>query len=313
MSNVIINNFDDLMEHVKSIESKTVAIASANDDAALHAAIEAKKMKVADSILVGDAVEIESKLQGFGMKKPFPFKIVDEKDNRKTVEIAISFIRDKKADILLKGKVDTVNLMKIVLNKEIGLRTGKVLSDAFVFQFDEKQSDNKFIIISDGGLNLLPDIGQKIKIIKNAVEVAHAFGNPLPKVALLSAMETVNPELPSTMDAAIISKMNERGQIKGCVIDGPLALDNAISPEAVKEKGIRSHVAGYADIIITHSIEAANALAKATTYFAKLRLGHVVMGAKAPILIPSRSDTADAKLLSICIGVMVCNNTNIYK
>jgi phosphate butyryltransferase len=306
----VINNFDELIEHVKKIESKKVVVAAANNDAALHAIIDAKKIKVADSILVGDAVEIEKKLQSFGMEKPFPFEIINEKDDRKTVEIAISLIKEKKADMLLKGKVDTSTLMKAVLNKETGLRTGGVLSDAFIFQFDEKQSDNKLIIISDGGLNLNPDLSQKIEIIKNSVEVAHALGNTLPKVALLSAAETVNPNLPNTLDAAIISKMNERGQIKGCLIDGPLALDNAISPEAAKEKGIKSQVAGYADIIITGNIETANALAKGTTYFAKLRLGHVVMGAKAPILIPSRSDTSDAKLLSICLGVMVCNNVH---
>ena len=303
-----INTFDELIEYVKKIESKKVAVAAANNAAALHAVVDAKKIKAADSILVGDAVEIEKKLQSFGLEKPFPFEIIDEKDDKKAVEIAVSLIREKKADMLLKGKVDTSTLMKAVLNKETGLRTGGVLSDAFIFQFDDKQSDNKLIIISDGGLNLNPDLNQKIEIIKNSVEVAHALGNTLPKVALLSAAETVNQNLPNTLDAAIISKMNERGQIKGCLIDGPLALDNAISPEAAKEKGIKSQVAGYADIIITGNIETANALAKGTTYFAKLRLGHVVMGAKAPILIPSRSDTADAKLLSICLGVMVCNN-----
>lgn len=305
-----INNFNELLDHVKKVKPKKVAVAAAHNEAALHAVTEAKRMAVADSVLVGDAYKIREILSSMGSPETVNFEIIDEKDDIRSAEIAVDMIREKKADILLKGKVDTSTLMKAVLNSEKGLRTGRVLSDAFIFQFDGREGDNKLIIITDGGLNLFPDLNQKIEIIKNAVDVAHALGNDIPKVAILSAVETVNPNIPGTIDAAVISKMNERGQIKGCLIDGPLALDNAVSPESAKEKGIKSPVAGHADILIAANLEMGNVLAKSTTYFAKLRLGHVVMGAKAPILIPSRADNSDAKLLSICLGVMVCDKSS---
>jgi len=302
-----INTFDELIQEVKKLKKRKVVVASAHNEAALHAVIEANKIGIADAILVGDEFKIKEIINNLNYDANNGFEIINEKDDIRAVEHSIELIHQNKADILLKGKVDTSTLMKSVLNSEKGLRTGRVLSDAFIFQFDGKASDNKLIIITDGGLNLFPDLNQKIEIIKNAVEVAQSLGNEIPKVAILSAIETVNPNIPGTLDAAIISKMNERGQIKGCIIDGPLALDNAISPEAAKEKGIKSVVAGYADILITTNLEMGNVLAKSTTYFAKLRLGHVIMGAKVPILIPSRSDNSDAKLLSICLGVMVCS------
>jgi phosphate butyryltransferase len=305
-----INTFNELLEHVKKVKPKKVVVAAAHNDAALQAVMEAKKMKVADSLLVGDSFKIKERLKDLGCSDCNQFEIIDEKDDIRAVEIAVEAIREKKADILLKGRVDTSTLMKAVLNSDKGLRTGRVLSDAFVFQYNDKAGENKLVIISDGGLNLTPDLNQKIEIIKNSVEVAHSLGNDIPKVAILSAVETVNTNIAGTMDAAIISKMNERGQIKGCIIDGPLALDNAVSPDSAKEKGIKSVVAGYADILIVNNIETGNVLAKSTTYFAKLRLGHVIMGAKSPVLIPSRSDNSDAKLLSICLGVMVCNKNS---
>lgn len=306
----IINTFDELIKHVKTVKPKKVAVAAAHNEAALHAAVDAKKLNIAGFILIGDEFRIKEILSEFGYDNYGAFEIINEKNEQKAAEFAVQLIREKKADILLKGKVETSVLMKAVLNQEKGLRTGRVLSDAFVFQFDDKASENKLIIITDGGLNLFPDLNQKIEIIKNSVEVAHALGNEIPKVAILSAVETVNPNLPGTIDASVISKMNERGQIKDCIIDGPLALDNAISHESAREKGIKSAVAGCADILLAGNLEVGNILAKSTTYFAKLRLGHVVMGAAAPILIPSRADNADAKLLSICLGVMVCNKVS---
>jgi phosphate butyryltransferase len=167
------------------------------------------------------------------------------------------------------------------------------------------RTGNKFVMITDGGMTLAPDLSNKIELIKNAVEVAHALGNTNPKVAILSATEFVLPNLPSTLDAAALSKMNDRGQIRGCVVDGPLALDNALSPDAAEEKGIVSPVAGRAEILVAANIESANSLAKSTTYFANLRLAHVIVGARIPILIPSRSDKGDAKLLSIAMGIVM--------
>ena len=163
---------------------------------------------------------------------------------------------------------------------------------------------NQLVMITDGGVTPAPTLEQKIEILQNAVRVAHKLGNKNPKVAILSAVETVTPAMPSTTDAALIAKMNERGQIGGCVVDGPLALDNAVSPQAAKTKGLASGVAGNADILVCPNIESANLLAKSTTYFAGFRLAHLIMGATAPVLIPSRADTPDAKLLSIALGVL---------
>jgi phosphate butyryltransferase len=208
--------------------------------------------------------------------------------------------------LLLKGKVKTSGLLKAVLAAEGGLRTGRLLSDAFVFE-DPNREGNRLIIITDGGVTIAPDLTQKIQIIQNAVELAHLLGNSNPRVALLSAVEIVVPDMASTVEAAILTKMNQRGQIKGCIIDGPLALDNAVSPRALKIKGVHSPVEGLADILVPPDIVSANLLAKSTTYWAKFRLGHVIMGAKAPILIPSRADAPDAKLLSLALGALVAN------
>jgi phosphate butyryltransferase len=194
--------------------------------------------------------------------------------------------------------------MKTVLHEESGLRTGRLLSDIFIMEYPVRL-ENKFVMITDGGMTLAPDLKNKVELINNAVEVAHALGNPSPKVAVLSATEFVVPSLQSTLDAAALSKMNERGQIKGCVVDGPFALDNAISTDAADEKRINSPVAGKAEILIAANIESANSLAKSTTFFAGLRLAHVIVGGRVPILIPSRADKSDAKLLSIALGVIM--------
>jgi len=298
----MIKTFDELLEYAKSFGKRTVAVAGAHNEAALSAAVDAKAIGLADNILVGDKSAIHDILKKLNADEK-NFEIINEKEDKAAAQKAVDLVREKRADILLKGKVDTPTLMKAVLDAEYGLRTGRLLSDVFIFEYPERE--NRLMMITDGGVTLTPDINQKIEIIANAVEVAHALGNENPKVALLSATEIVIPNLPSTLDAAIISKMNQRGQIKGCIIDGPLALDNAISIESAREKKIDSPVAGQADILVASNIETANIFAKSTTYFAKYRLGHVIVGAKAPILIPSRADKKDAKLLSIALGVIM--------
>jgi phosphate butyryltransferase len=182
----------------------------------------------------------------------------------------------------------------------------------FVFEYPGP-AGARLVMITDGGLNLAPDLKTKVDLIQNAVALAHVLGNPRPLVAVLSASEFVNPALPSSVDAALLAKMNERGQITGCVVDGPLALDNAISPEAAGEKNIGSGVAGRADILLAPSIEAANLLAKSTTYFAGYPLGHVIVGAAAPVLIPSRADKRDAKVNSIALGLMMARELRAPK
>jgi phosphate butyryltransferase len=197
-------------------------------------------------------------------------------------------------------------MMKEVLKPGAGIRTDRLLSDIFILEYPGRV-ENKFVMITDGGMTMAPDLRNKVELINNAVDVAHALGNPLPKVAVLSATEFVLPNLPSTLDAAALSKMNERGQIKGCIVDGPFALDNAVSAEAAGEKRINSPVAGKAEILIAANIESANSLAKSTTFFAGLRLAHVIVGGRVPVLIPSRADKSDAKLLSMALGVIMAD------
>ena len=265
--------------------------------------IQAQQVLHAHFILVGDRVVIEHGMTSLGGDSSLT-EVIHCPEPKSALRTAIEFVRDEKADILMKGSVDTGTMMKAVLEEGSGLRTGRLLSDIFVLEYPPREK-SKFVMITDGGMTLAPDLKNKVELIRNAVEVAHALGNPEPKVAVLSATEFVVPNLQSTLDAAALSKMNERGQITGCVVDGPFALDNAISADAAAEKRIKSEVAGRAEILVAANIESANSLAKSTTYFAGLRLAHVIVGARVPVLIPSRADKSDAKLLSIALGMIM--------
>ncbi|MFN3135068.1 MAG: bifunctional enoyl-CoA hydratase/phosphate acetyltransferase [Candidatus Kryptonium sp.] len=299
----MIRNFQELLEKVKGTE-KTIAVICAHQESALLAAIEAKKQRIANSILIGDSQKISEMIDHLG-EDSTRFEIIDEKEAEKAISIGTSLVRDGEAQVILKGKVDTSTLMKGVLSKDSGLRTGRLLSDVFVFEYPEKNSESKFVLMSDGGVVLNPTLEQKIEIVKNAVEVAHKLGIENPKVAILSATELVIEDLTSTTDAVKLKQLNAEGKITGCIIDGPLALDLAISEESAFEKGIKSDVAGKADILIVPNIESGNILGKSLTYFAHYKIGHVIVGARAPVLIPSRSDKMEAKLNSIALGVLM--------
>ncbi|MEE4312784.1 MAG: bifunctional enoyl-CoA hydratase/phosphate acetyltransferase [candidate division KSB1 bacterium] len=306
----MINTFEELIAAVKkytdSIEDPIrIAVAAGDDEAALSALLKAKSEGIAEGILFGKFAAIENTLEKIGVRSGDPFPIVEVTGDVETCQRAIQSIHDSEADIIMKGRVKSSTLLKAAFHAENGLRSGGIISDTFIFEFPGRSGHNKLLMITDGGFNLSPDLNEKVQIIQNAVQVAHALGNECPRVAVISASETVNPNLQSTVDAALLSKMNDRGQIKGCVVDGPLALDNAISLEAAAVKGIRSDVAGKADIMLFPNIESANATAKGTTYFAGLRQAHATMGAKAPILIPSRNDSADSKFMTIVLNVLL--------
>jgi len=300
-----VRTFEGMLELVKSLPKRTVAIAGASNGAALHAGIECHELGLGTPIFVGD----EAKIRALAAEK-FPefklndFQIINAKDDAETAAVSVSIVREHKADILLKGGVNTPTLMRAVLSGKTGLRAGSLLSDTFVFEYPDEDG-TRLVMITDGGVTLQPTIQQKVEILRNAVVVAHALGNNNPKVGILAASETINPNVAATMDAAVIQKMNRTGQITGCTVEGPIALDVAVSKKAAAIKGTDSPVAGHADILVTHSIDTANALAKSTTYFAGYRLSHVIVGGTAPILIASRSDTADAKLLSIALGSLM--------
>jgi len=306
---MMIQNFKQLLEAAKRISEKRqqpvpVVVAAGQDVAALSALIEAQHKGLASGILVGPEQEIQHCLNELSGEANSKFEIINATDDIEIARQTVEQVHAGRAEILMKGKIKTSILFKAILDKNSGLRTGRLMSDVFVFEFPAR-SANQFIMITDGGINLAPDLNQKVQLIENAIFVAHALGNPQPKVAVLSAIETINPDLPATIDAAALSKMNQRGQIQGCLVDGPLALDNAISQEAARTKHIDSPVAGNAEILLCPNLETANILAKSTTYFANLPLAHICIGATVPVLIPSRSDSASAKLFSIALSMVV--------
>jgi phosphate butyryltransferase len=299
----MITSFDELLRSAASLKTKRILVANPANAETFQAIADAQKRLPTSFLLVGDPAAIDGGMAEAG-GDPKKAEVVAATTVQGALEKSIDLARQDKADVFMKGSVDTSTMMRAVLQDASGLKTGRLLSDIFILEFPGRK-ENKLMMITDGGMSLSLDLKNKVDLIKNAVFVAHALGNTEPKVAVLSATEFVLPNLASTIDAAALSKMNERGQIKGCIVDGPLALDNAVSPEAAEEKGIRSRVAGRADILLAANIESANSLAKSTTYFAGLRLAHVIVGSRIPILIPSRADKSDAKLLSIATGMLM--------
>ena len=299
----MVKNFDELLRHAAQLPEKRVVVVYPANTETFGAIAAAQDVLRTRFTLVGDKKTIISALAA-EKRDAASVEIIDQPTVEGALHTAIGLVHGGTGDILMKGSVDTSTMMKAVLRDESGLRTGKLLSDIFVLEYPHRDL-NKFVMITDGGMTLAPTLMNKVELIHNAVEVAHALGNMNPKVAVLSATEFVLPNLASTLDAAALSKMNERGQIKGCVVDGPFALDNAISSEAAQEKRINSPVAGAAEILVAANIESANSLAKSTTYFASLPLAHVIVGGRVPILIPSRADKSDAKLLSIALGMIM--------
>lgn len=301
----MVNNFEELLQRALSIGRKRVVVVYPNNEETFEAIRQAIGQRLATCILVGDEKVIRGAL-GLNAGSMPDVEIINEPSVQGALTRSIGLIAEGCGDILLKGGVDTASMMKEVLKPGAGIRTDRLLSDIFILEYPGRL-ENKFVMITDGGMTMAPDLRNKVELINNAVDVAHALGNPLPKVAVLSATEFVLPNLPSTLDAAALSKMNERGQIKGCIVDGPFALDNAVSAEAAGEKRINSPVAGKAEILVAANIESANSLAKSTTFFAGLRLAHVIVGGRVPVLIPSRADKSDAKLLSMALGVIMAD------
>jgi phosphate butyryltransferase len=295
----MIKDFTQLLAKVKESANKTVVIAAAQSASALEAAVMAKREDLADSLLIGDKEFISEFLKKNHPEHVDSFEIIDTGDDLALAcSEAVKAIHNRKGHLILKGKADTALLIKAVLDKQTGLRTGNVLSDVLVYEHPEK-----LMMMSDGGINLYPEVQEKAAIINNAVKVARALGNEKPRVAVLAAVEAVNPKMPCTIEASLLAKMNDRKQIPDCYVDGPLAFDNAVSEEAAKTKGIESEVAGKADILIVPNIEAGNIFGKALTYYCHYRVAHVVMGAKVPILIASRADNAETKMLSMALGI----------
>ena len=296
-----IRTFSELLEEARAKGPKTVAIAASDQAEIMLAGLDAELAGLAEVILVGDSEKILqiAAEEGFDISR---MEVVHKPHPRDAAWQVMKLVSEGQADIAMKGKVETSDFLRAALSKELGLRTGNLFSHVAAFEIP---GFDRLIFISDAGVMVAPDLEQKVQIVQNAINVAHSLGISLPRVAVLAATEVVNPKIPTTLDAANLSKMADRGQIKGGLVDGPLALDNAISPESAQIKGIKSEVAGYADILITPDIEAGNVLAKAITYFAQGKMAGVVVGARCPLTLPSRSDTREAKLVSLALGVML--------
>jgi len=298
----MITNFDGLISKVKECSKKTLAVAVAQDDAVLEAVSAAKERGIADAILVGDepkireiAASINVDLEGF--------RIIHEPDNWQAALTAVKLAHDGEADMYMKGLIDTKSFLKSILDKEVGLRTGKPLSHVAVF---DVEAIPQLLFLTDVAFMTYPTLEDKVHIIENTVEVAHACGLECPKVAPLAAVEVVNPKMPCTVEAAELTKMNLEGKITGCIIDGPLSMDIAIDPEAARHKGATNRrVAGDADILLFPDIHAGNLVYKTLVHTTKVRLGGILTGTKVPAILTSRSDDFETKVNSIALAAVV--------
>ncbi|MGA2822944.1 MAG: bifunctional enoyl-CoA hydratase/phosphate acetyltransferase [Bacteroidales bacterium] len=296
-----LTKLSDFSELAKKSGKKKVAVAVAHDEHCLEAVCAVMKKRIIDAILVGN----EKKIKEIAAKLNLDLTnatIFNEENDTLAVKRAVKFVRDKEADILMKGNVTSAIFLRGVLDKEQGLRKSEVLSHFSIF---EVPTYHKLIGLTDAAMVIAPDLKTKVAIINNAVEFMNKLGYPRPKVAILCAVEMVNEQMPATLDAALIAKMNQRGQIKNCIIDGPLAYDNCVSSESAKHKGIVSDVAGDADLLVAADIEAGNALYKCWGFSANAQLAAVILGAAAPIILTSRSDTEESKQASIIMAAAV--------
>ncbi len=300
-----LRTFDEVVAAALAKGEVAVAVAAGHDPAALEACALAEETGLGRSILVGDAALIEKALAAM----PAPLaraEIVEADGEEDAAQKAVALVREGRAHTALKGKVPTATFMKAVLDGERGLRTDRLISDEFVFEYPDPEAGTQLVCITDGGVTIAPDLEQKKQIIENAVQLYHALGFERPRVALLSMVEKPVKGHGPSEDAVALTEMNRKGEIAGCVVEGPLSLDLSISMEAVRKKGYESDVAGRADILVVPEIIAGNLLAKGTTYFAHYRLAHAMMGTSKPVLIPSRSDTAEAKFHSLALCALVC-------
>ncbi|MFP4620133.1 MAG: bifunctional enoyl-CoA hydratase/phosphate acetyltransferase [Bacteroidales bacterium] len=294
----MLQKLDKLIEIAIQKGTKKLAVAAAGDKAVLEAVKEAAEANIIMPVLVGNQENIENIAGdlGFDLTK---FSIYNQPDPVEASRKAVSLIRKGEADILMKGLVSTAPLLKAVLNKEYGLRKGGTLSH---FALIESPHYHKVFGVTDAAMNIAPEFQEKVDMVNNAVEIFHGLGNPEPKVAIIGPLEVVNPKIESTAHAAMLSKMNERGQIKTCVIDGPFAIDNAVSKRAAEQKGISGKVAGDADILMTPELNSGNVLYKTLTFLGGSTSAAIIMGAQAPIVLTSRADSEKSKMMSIALA-----------
>ncbi|MCM8711912.1 bifunctional enoyl-CoA hydratase/phosphate acetyltransferase [Clostridium sp. SYSU_GA19001] len=292
-------SFDELIKKVQNNEKKKkVAVVSAQDEHTLEAVFRAVKDNIVEPVLIGDKDKIKKVLQSLNVKLE-ESNIIDVENDAVAAETAVKLINDNKADFIMKGKIQTADLLRAVVNKEKGLRTGRVMS---ILALHEVPGYHKLLAITDGGMMMYPNLEEKKQIIENAVNTLVDMGYENPKVAVLAAVENVNPKMPETVDADALKKMNLSGEIKNCIVEGPISYDLTMSKESAEIKGYSSPVCQDADILIAPNITTGNILSKALIYSAGAKMAGFVVGAKVPIVITSRGATAEEKYLSLVLS-----------
>ncbi|MHC2997017.1 bifunctional enoyl-CoA hydratase/phosphate acetyltransferase [Tepidiphilus sp. HLB4] len=295
--------YRQIMSRVKGLEPITVAVAHPCDEPSLGGALEAMQAGIIRPILVGPKAKILAAAQALGADLS-GLQIVDTPHSHASAEVAVQLCREGKAEALMKGSLHTDELMSAVVDKEKGLRTARRISHVFLA---DVPTYPRPLMITDAAVNIEPTLEEKVDIVQNAIDLAHALGIAEPKVAILSAVETVTSKIRSTIDAAALCKMADRGQIKGGLLDGPLAFDNAVSQVAARIKGIRSAVAGNADILVVPDLEAGNMVAKQLEYLANALMAGIVLGAKVPIVLTSRADTPETRAASCAVAQVLAH------
>jgi phosphate butyryltransferase len=298
----LFSSFADILSHIRSAGiRKTAAVAAAHDDDVLRSAAEARRLGIMDFVLVGEKEKISGILTGLG-EKPGDWEIIDEEDESKSAAAVAKMVADGRADMPVKGILHTSVYLRALLNKEIGLLDKKsLLSQATVF---EDKNAGKLRLVTDCVINVAPDYDAKFQIVKSAVSLAHKLGIREPRVAVIAPVETVNPAMPECVDAAMLSKACERGQLRGCIVDGPLSLDLALSEEAAVTKGVGGEVAGRADILVVPNLVTGNVLDKAIRLLAGFQTAGAILGARMPFIATSRSDSAQNKLNTIAVSIL---------
>lgn len=296
--------YDRLIEIVKQFPAVPTAVAHPCSESALEGAIDAAKAGIIIPILVGPRQKILAIAEAAKLDIS-RYEIVDAEHSHESAEKAVALVREGRASVLMKGSLHTDELLSAVVRRDTGLRTARRLSHCFIM---DVPGHPNVLTITDAAINIFPTLEEKVDIVQNAIDLAHAMGLAQPKVAILSAMETVNPKLQTTIEAAALCKMADRGQIIGGLLDGPLALDNAISPEAAKIKGINGPVAGHADILVTPDLEAGNMLAKSLGFLMHADSAGIVLGARAPIILTSRADSVQSRLASCAVAALVVDH-----
>jgi phosphate acetyltransferase len=296
--------YQRLLDFCKTLPPAPTAIAHPCDESSLRGATDAARLKLIVPILVGPRARIEAVAAQFGIDIA-GFQVVDSAHSHDSADKAVALVREGKAEALMKGSLHTDELMGAVVRRDTGLRTARRLSHCFIM---DVPTYAETLIVTDAAINIAPTMEDKVDIIQNAIDLAHAMRFPEVRVAILSAMEIVNPKVPSTVEAGALCKMADRGQITGAILDGPLALDNAINLESVAIKKIASPVAGRANVLVVPDLEAGNMLAKSLTFLAGADAAGIVLGARVPIILTSRADSVLTRLASCAVAVLVAHS-----